>query len=53
MSRKEPTREMKIDRIMQHIEDAVPELEDDELDTLLWCAQQYHMIAIERKERRA
>lgn len=51
MPRREPTREVKIDRIMQHIEDAVPELDDEELDTLLFVAQQYNTIALERKER--
>lgn len=53
MPRKEPTREIKTDRIMQHIEDAIPELDDEELDTLLFVAQQYNTIALERKERRA
>lgn len=52
MPRREPTREVKIDRIMQHIEDAVPELDDEELDTLLFVAQQYNTIALERKEKR-
>lgn len=47
MSRKEPTREMKINRIMTHLEEAVEDLDDMYLDDLLDIAQQYHLIAME------
>lgn len=47
MSRKEPTREMKINRIMTHLEEAVEDLDDVYLDDLLDIAQQYHLIAME------
>lgn len=47
MSRKEPTREMKINRIMTHLEEAVEDLDDIYLDDLLAIAQQYHLIAME------
>lgn len=47
MSRKEPTREMKINRIMTHLEEAVEDLDDMYLDDLVDIAQQYHLIAME------
>ena len=47
MSRKEPTREMKINRIMTHLEEAFEDLDDVHLDDLLDIAQQYHLIAME------
>ncbi len=47
MARKEPTREMKINRIMTHLEEAFEDLDDEYLDDLLNIAQQYHMIAME------
>ena len=47
MSRKEPTREMKINRIMTHLEEAFEDLDDMYLDDLLSIAQQYHLIAME------
>lgn len=47
MSRKEPTREMKINRIMTHLEEAVEDLDDMYLDDLLSIAQQYHLLAME------
>lgn len=47
MSRKEPTREMKINRIMTHLEEAVEDLDDMYLDDLLDIAQQYHLLAME------
>lgn len=47
MSRKEPTREMKINRIMTHLEETFEDLDDVYLDDLLDIAQQYHLIAME------
>lgn len=45
--RKEPTREIKINRIMTHLEEAVADLDEEYLDDLLAIAQQYHLMAVE------
>ena len=50
MARKESTREMKINRIMTHLEDAFEHLDDEYLDDLLAIAQQYHLIAMEQQK---
>lgn len=52
MARKELTREMKINRIMTHLEEAVEHLDDEYLDDLLAIAQQYHLIAMEMQKIR-
>lgn len=47
--RKEPTREMKINRIMSHI-DALADADDlpeEYINDLLSIAQQYHLMAME------
>lgn len=43
--RKEPTREMKINRIITHIEDMADVIEEDYLDDLVSIVQQYHAVA--------
>lgn len=52
MARKEPTREMKINRIMTHLEESFEHLDDEYLDDLLEIAQQYHLIAMEMQKIR-
>ena len=52
MSRKEPTREMKINRIISHLEEALDDLDEVHLDDLLAIAQQYHLIAMELQKIR-
>lgn len=52
MARKEPTREMKINRIVSHLEEAVDDLDDEHLDDLVAIAQQYHLIAMELQKIR-
>lgn len=47
--RKEPTREMKINRILSHIENAVEDLDEIYIDDLLAITQQYHLLAIEMR----
>ena len=52
MARKEPTREMKINRIMSHLEEAVEDLDEVYLDDLLSIAQQFHLLAMEQAKIR-
>lgn len=47
MARKEPTREIKMNRIITHLEEAFPDLDEIYLDDLLSIAQQYHLLAME------
>lgn len=47
MTRKEPTREIKINRIMTHLEEAVEDLDEVYLDDLVAIAQEYHLLAME------
>ena len=52
MSRKEPTREMKINRIYTMLDDmaGAEELEEEYIDDLLSIVQQYHQLIEERKK---
>lgn len=52
MVRKEPTREMKINRIITHLEESFDDLDEEHLDDLLAIAQQYHLIAMELQKIR-
>lgn len=52
MARKEPTREMKINRIISHLEEAFDDLGEEHLDDLVAIAQQYHLIAMELQKIR-
>lgn len=47
MSRKEPTREMKINRIITHLEDMAETLDEVYIDDLLAIVQQYRLLAKE------
>lgn len=51
MSRKEPTREMKINRIYTMLDDmaGADELEEEYIDDLLSIVQQYHQLLAERR----
>lgn len=50
MTRKEPTREKKIECIKAHLEESYEHLDDEYLDDLLAIAQQYHLIAMEQQK---
>lgn len=50
MTRKEPTREKKIECIKANLEESYEHLDDEYLDDLLAIAQQYHLIAMEQQK---
>lgn len=52
MSRKEPTREMKINRIIAHLEDMAETLDEVYIDDLLDIVQQYRALDMEMRKRR-
>lgn len=52
MSRKEPSREMKINRIMTHLEDMAETLDEVYIDDLLDIVQQYRTLDMEMRAQR-
>ncbi len=54
MSRKEPIREMKINRIYTHLDElaAADDLDEGYIDDLLDIVQQYHQMLIEQRRWR-
>lgn len=52
MSRKEPTREMKINRIITHLEDMAETLDEVYIDDLLAIVQQYRTLDMEMRAAR-
>ena len=50
--RKEPTKEMKIGKIITMIEDMEDTLEEEYIDDLVSVVQQYHALAMATKQQR-